>query len=117
MNIQIIYYYYRGEEESGSSKERIKSQSFRKIGRKLDFRVCYFQNKEIYEIAFCEFSSFQDKEDDIKFQKDQRKLCRFVTDAKSRIFKKIHRYNDNYFFDHIKELLEIPIILIQFYCK
>jgi hypothetical protein len=117
VNIQIIYYFYRCEEESKASKERIKSQSVRKIGRKPDFRVCYFQNKEIYEIAFCEFSGSQDKKDDIKFQKDQRKLCRFATDAKSRIFKKIHQYNDNYFFDHIKELLEMPIILIQFYRK
>ncbi|CAB5371051.1 unnamed protein product [Rhizophagus irregularis] len=110
-NVQLIW----SEEESKSSKERIMSQSARKIGRKPDFRVCYFQNKECYEIAFCEFSGSQDKEDYDKFQKDKMKLCRFATDAKSSILKKIHLYNKKYFFDHIKELLDIPIILIQFY--
>nr|CAG8435056.1 7321_t:CDS:2 [Entrophospora candida] len=89
----------------------------RVYGHKPDFRVLYYLQFETYELAFCEISGAPELVDTKKFNADKNKLCRFGSDAKARMLKKIYDIDSGYFYKNLQNLLKIPIMLIQVYCS
>ncbi|CAH1759672.1 5187_t:CDS:2, partial [Entrophospora sp. SA101] len=104
------------EEESEASKERVISTTNDRVyGHKPDFQVLYYLQFETYELAFCEISGVPELVDTKKFNADKNKLCRFGSDAKARMLKKIYDIDSGYFYKNLQNLLKIPIMLIQVY--